>query len=322
MTTHHDSQASSLDSVSVGHPITRQGVSLFPLYLHGSPLPAILTGEDSGLVVEELERAEVPTLSARNPRSTPILIVEGQHLVGGKQNRTVNASILIGGRTNLEIPVSCLEQGRWGRRRAYASEPAFAPRRVRMRKELSVNASMQAVGSRSGDQGAVWREVDDVLRDARTESATSAAADVENVYQRDRDRASAVEELTGLRPMPEQCGIAVGHGSSVVAIELFGAPDLLAAHWGALIRSYMVEQVRSVGRPSATNVLSMIRRFIWTHAQTTPGVGLGSERRVKDRDFVGQALTLDDSVVHASIFRRSRERRRTPRPPHPWGSGY
>ena len=311
MEVHQESRVSNLHSVPVGRPIKREWTCLYPIYLHGGRVqrPEILTVAHSGLMVEPSDDEHAPTLSARNPGATPILIVEGQHLVGGKQNRTVNASILIGARTTLKIPLSCLEQGRWGRRRAYARETAFAPRRIGLRKEEPVHASMRAVGSWAGDQGAVSREVDHLLSDARTASPTAAAADIENVYQRDRGRASAVDELTRLRPQPEQCGIAVGHGRSVVAIELFGAPGILTAHWSALIRSYMVEQARAKGRPSASEVLSMIRRFGWTESQTTPGVGLGSERRVKDGTIVGQALVLDDSVVHASIFRSSLEDR-------------
>ena len=76
-------------------------------------------------MVEELGRAEVPTLSVYNPTSTPVLIVEGEHFLGGKQNRSVNTTVLVSGKTKLNIPVTCLEQGRWGRRREYTRAPSF-----------------------------------------------------------------------------------------------------------------------------------------------------------------------------------------------------
>ena len=74
-----------LQTVAVGSPITRLGVSFHPVYLGGNPLPEIVTGDSSGLVVEELESARVQTLSARNPTETPILIVEGEHLIGASR---------------------------------------------------------------------------------------------------------------------------------------------------------------------------------------------------------------------------------------------
>ena len=295
----------NLDTAAIGNPVTRLGVSFFPVYLMTGDLPEISTGEDSGLVIDELDDAAVPTLVANNPTDKPILIVEGQHFLGGKQNRAINATVLVPAKTKLEIPVSCLEQGRWGRAEEYRQAASFTPRKVRRRKEEAVNYTMRVSGSRRGDQGAVWSEVDNVLRDARTPSQTLAAADIDNVYRRERPRADAVADLAGLGPLPRQCGIAVAHGSWVVAIELFGAPDLLAAHWSALIRSHMLENAKVSGHPSPTRVLSVMKRFGSLKSQNAQGVGLGTERRVQDRRIVGQALTLDGLIVHASVFARS-----------------
>ena len=304
-----------LETVAVGSPITRLGVSFHPVYVGGNPLPEIATGDSSGLVVEELETAAVETLSARNPTKTPILIVEGEHLIGGKQNRNVNVTVLVPPMTNLEIPVTCVEQGRWDQAREYRRAPSLTPRRVRLRNQAAVHESMRATGSRHGDQGAVWDAVDEVLGDLDTESETSAVADGDAVYQRDGRRLRAAEELASLGPLPAQCGIAVSHGRHVVAIELFGSHSLLASHWSAVIRSHLLEPVRPEGRPSATAVLELFRLFGRVLPRQSPGIGLGHEHRVKHVRIVGQALTLDSSIVHASAFRPSsgtRSRRSTP----------
>jgi len=39
----------------------------------------------------------------------------GEELVGGKQDRIVNSSFLIAGKTEVVIPVSCVEQGCWSK---------------------------------------------------------------------------------------------------------------------------------------------------------------------------------------------------------------
>ena len=311
----HNTHLSNLETAAIGSPITRLGVSFFPVYLMEGDLPEISTGLDSGLRIQELDDPAVPTLLAHNPTRKPILVVEGQHFLGGKQNRTINGTVLVPAMTKLEIPVSCLEQGRWGRAEAYRQAETFAPRRVRLRKEESVNHSMRRSGSRQGDQGAVWDEVDEVLCAAGTHSDTSAASVIDDVYRRETGRGEAVEDLSRRGPLPGQCGIAVTHGRWVAAIELFGSPDLLKAHWEALIRSYLLENVRVQGRPSPTRVLSIIRRFGSLKARTTPGVGLGTDQRVEDRRIVGQALTLDGTIVHGSAFARSADD--SGRPPVP-----
>ena len=82
MTNH--TQLPNLDTAAIGSPITRLGVSFFPVYLMEGDLPEISTGRDSGLVIDELDNPSVPTLLAYNPTDKPILVVEGQHFLGGQ----------------------------------------------------------------------------------------------------------------------------------------------------------------------------------------------------------------------------------------------
>ena len=290
-----------LGAAEVGSPVTRLGVSFVPIYFPTNELPDIATGPDSGLAVEELTHASVPTLLACNPTDTPVLLAEGEHFVGGMQNRTLNITVVVPANSRLELPVACLEQGRWGHERAYRRCPSFSPRRVRAVNQEAVFSSMTESGSRSSDQAAVWHEVDSILNENRVASPTSAASDLR---REERSWSESVEELERLGPLHRQCGIAVCHGGRVVAVDLFGAPNLLKAHWGPLVRSYLLDEPRSSGRPSSAEALRIIRRFGSAEAHEAPGLGLGIERRVRDRHLVGQSLSLDGMVVHASIFRR------------------
>lgn len=291
-----------LDTAAVGYPVTRLGVSFFPVYLRENELPEIATGDSSGLVVDELDEATVPTLSANNPTDKPILVVEGEHFIGGKQNRAVNATVLVPPMTKLEIPVSCLERERWGRRRAYRRSASYAPQTVRSRVQETVNASMRDGNSRTGDQGAVWEEVDNLLTRSEVASETAAAEDVERARRRDSSKSGAVRELAGLGPLPGQNGIVVTHGRWVTSVDLFGSANLLAVHWSALVRSHLLEVPGKTAVHSANSALWAIRRFGSMPSESSPGVGLGTEQRVTDHVMVGQALTLDGMIAHASAF--------------------
>lgn len=292
----------NLETAAVGRPVSRLGVSFFPIYLVGNDLPEIAAGVSSGLVLDELDEASVSELSANNPTDKAVLLVEGEHLLGGKQNRVVNATVLIAPRTALQIPVSCVERGRWGRRRRYSRSAAFAAPRVRARTQVGIAESMAGDGSRRGNQGMVWADVDDMLHAAGVRSETAAAADFDKARRRDAVRFDTVEELASMGPLPGQCGMVAAHGEWIAAVELFGAPHLLAAHWGALIRSHLLQLSVENGAPSATRALWALRRFALAQAQTAPGVGLGVERRVHDGRMVGHALTLDEKLVHAGLF--------------------
>ena len=301
---------SKLDTLAIGWPITRLGVSFFPVYLAANDLPAITTGETSGLVVDELDEPSVQVLRVRNPGDKPVLVVEGEHFLGNKQNRSVNVTVLVPSLAGLEIPVSCLERGRWGRRQASRRDEAFTAATVRAEKNEGVSRSMSRSGSREGDQEAVWSEVDDMLSRESVHSATAAAADVKRTsHRRKPSRGAAVRELVDRGPLPGQCGIVVVHGSWVTSMDLFGAPHLLAAHWGALVRSHLLESPASKGSPSATRVLEMVRRFASARSQQTPGVGLGVEHRQSDDRLTGHALTLNGAVVHAAFFTRGPQKK-------------
>ena len=293
-----------LGNGSVGAPITRGGISVFPIYLGESDLPPISTGPTGGLIIDEVPGGDVPHLVVTNPTDRAILIVEGEQLVGGLQNRSPNVSVLVPAGGRLEIPVSCLERGRWGRHDSFRPGTTHTPRRVRRTKNREVARTVAASGVRSGNQGAVWNAVHDELKLMDVASGTDAIADADVVFERDPDRYSAVEELASMGPLPGQCGIVISHGRRVVGAEVFGAPDLLAAHWEALIRSGFLELPTAEGRPSASSALKLLRRFATAEATRSPGIGLGTEHHVTTDQVSGQALILDDSVVHAGIFAR------------------
>ena len=291
-----------LERAAIGRPVTRLGVSFFPVYLMDNPLPAIATGPKSGRVIEELTDASVPTLTAANPTDRPILLVEGEQFLGGDQNRTLNVSVLVPAAAKLQIPVSCLEAGRWGRRRDFAAGSTFTHRRVRRAKNEAVARQAATADERRGDQHAVWGSIDAELDDLRVSAPTRAMAAADSVFEREPDRQAAVEELGALGPLSGQSGFVVAHGPRVVATEVFGAPGLLRPHWGALVRSYLLEQPTATGRPSANRVLRALGRISGAACRETPGLGLGVERHLGNPKAVGQALTLQSAVVHVSVL--------------------
>ena len=57
-------------------------------------------------------------------------------------------------------------------------------------------------------------------------------------------------------------------------------------------------------RTSATSALRLLSRFGTAESNDSAGIGLGIERHVRNDRITGQALTLDDATVHASVFNR------------------
>lgn len=298
-----------LDRAAVGTPITRHGVSLVPVYLHHPPTPLerpwrIRTGADASVTIAEQALAEVPTLVAENHGGELALLVSGQIVEGGLQTRVLNVSVLLDAHERRPIPVSCVEQGRWNGGDQFRAGNAFAPRRVRRAKDRTVGESLRGAGSKRSDQGMVWHAVAAELdrMDIHDHSGRLSAAEVR--LDRDGQLAEATAELRELGPLPGQCGLVVAHGARIVSTELFATPEMLAAHWSALVNGIMLDAPDHdvPTRPSLTRALRFVRRLGDSSAVVTTGVGLGNEHHVRTSRLVGQALVLDDLVVHASAF--------------------
>jgi hypothetical protein len=293
----------ALEFAAVGAPITRCGVSLFPVHVHQSLPGRVLSGPDAPVRISESSAASVPTLSATTEGTDPVLLVEGETVEGGLQQRTLNVSVLLPAPTTLELPVSCVEAGRWSGAREFGRSATYATRRVRRSKHESVSRNLAAGGWKHADQGEVWRSIDGELDRLGVDSASRNLADLDGLYEQRTRRSAAVADLLSRGPLPGQCGVVVAHGGRVVAAEVLASPELLVAHWPAMVRAVLLDTPDEVrGRPSANRALRFLRRLASGQATEAGGVGLGRERHVTTPRLVGQVLTWDDAVVHASAF--------------------
>ena len=110
----------------------------------------------------------MPTLRVISAADRPVLLLDGEELIGAKQNRVLNTTVLVAAHARLTVPVSCVEQGRWAyasRRFAAGDSSLYAS--VRARKAEHVTRSLRATGQHASDQGDIWQRLS--LKDAEHE---------------------------------------------------------------------------------------------------------------------------------------------------------
>ncbi len=95
---------SFLETVKVARKQVYRNLTLFPLLAPDGVAPEYLTLEqalerDLIRITELDEDGSVPELMLENTGKKPVLIIEGEELVGAKQNRIVNATFLIAGKS-------------------------------------------------------------------------------------------------------------------------------------------------------------------------------------------------------------------------------
>ena len=94
------------------------------------------------IITEISTGGSVPELKLVNKSADKIMVVDGEELMGAKQNRIVNASFLNAGNSEVTIPVSCVEQGRWSYRSAmfsYGEKVMLPSLKMEKQKKMAEN---------------------------------------------------------------------------------------------------------------------------------------------------------------------------------------
>jgi hypothetical protein len=77
--------------------------------------------------------------------------------VGAKQNRILNMTVLVAVQTDVTIPVSCVEQGRWGYRARHSAPSDFSLYAgLRAKTSAWVSRSLREGRGHTADQLGVW----------------------------------------------------------------------------------------------------------------------------------------------------------------------
>lgn len=341
--------AAACAGLRVGPPVHAAGVSMFPLFSDGdatatAPSYAVLRdalAAGTGRVTEVSEGGSVPVLRFTNDAPHPVLLLDGEELVGCKQNRILNLSILAPARGDIEIPVSCVEMGRWSRRSAQFSSPGRTMyAQLRASKMAQVHRSLRESGEHSADQSEIWASISAKSRRMGSRSHSEAMS---GLYEH---REGEIERIAReLMPLPGQVGAAFALHGRLAGVEWFDAPVTLGSYLPAIVAGYALDamdmsdddvgdpfaerpHVAGGGQddaapksptPSLEDVRTLLARIAACAPERRPGVGLGEDLRIGEHGLVAAALVEAGRVVHLCAFegladpvaQRSPLRRRT-----------
>ncbi len=270
---------------------------------NGAPPGVLLTRQavEAGLL-EIVERGEgvVQELLAWNKGELPVAILEGDTLVGCKQNRVVAHSVIVAPGTSLGVPVGCMERGRWSHetRHFAVGDMKMAPD-VRRRSHRDVKASYEACGERRLDQSRLWSDVDGELRTSGTVSSTSDYYEI--VKRAGRD---ARERAASLAPAPGQVGVIVLADGALVGLEVTGHHALWAVVSEPTLASYLMGWRRGTGarRGARAPAIEWLSRVQAAQVKPSPGLGLGTDLDIEGPGLAGVGLALGTLALHVAVF--------------------
>jgi hypothetical protein len=253
-------------------------------------------------VVEVSDGGHVPELTIVNKGQRPVLLLDGEELLGAKQNRVLNLTILAPAHETRVIPVSCVESGRWRRTSAgfvTASRAQFAEGRAE--KMRHVTSSLRESGSRASDQGEVWNLIAEKSARLGARSETSAMSALFDSYQGSLD-----EFVAAFTPVAGQAGAMFFVNGRPAGFELFDAARTWRTLAPKLIRSYALDALDDsdevVESDTAADARGFIERLMSSHTSVFRAVGEGEDVRFEGADVVGAALVVSGRAIHVSAF--------------------
>ena len=297
--------------IEVGEPDVAGPLAVYPLFGPEAGLSYVaFAAAHEQVAITELEGgASVNDLVVHNSGADPVLLYEGEEVIGAQQNRVLDISILVAAGSKTRIPVSCVEQGRWdGRRHRERFRPSPQAADPRMRKLKNKRARMNADAGLEAraDQGEVWQEV--ASRDAEMGAASPTGA-MSDIYEARRDGLADIRSGVDLRD--GQCGAVAVIGGRIEMLDFVGRPDVYAALHPAIVEGYALDALAfregRVAGPAEPVDAATVRGFtlLACDARATgsaDGPGLGRTLRFEDNGVEGSALVAEGELVQMTAF--------------------
>ncbi len=309
-----------LPCVEFGEPLSYKSLRVVPLVgpSHEDPSYRVFGPDlaDDVKVDEVNDAGDVPNLRVTNRLTERVLLIDGQELIGAKQNRILNTDVLVPASKQVTIPVSCVERGRWSYTRRGFGAGKFAHRSARASKCAQVHDSLRREASHGSDQGEVWRDVGRVMYSLGVSSPTEAMADA--YRHKEEDLAEARAAFT----LPENTiGIAVYCGDRLLGLDLFDRAETLRHHWQSLLDSYVLDWLAydepgadTDAEPSelATPLEELFESLQQAEWERFDAPGEGDDMRWKSDRLTASALVWGEgdaqAVVHLQAFPRESRR--------------
>jgi hypothetical protein len=265
---------------------------------------------DDALAAQALEVTEitdggsVPTLKVTNKGDVMVFLMAGEQLIGAKQNRVLNASLLVPGKTELPVPVSCVEAGRWRyQSQKFASGQTMSHGSLRKMMSKHAHDGYREHGTPTSDQSRVWGEVSRKLDSMHSLSPSKA---LHQAYEDHRQRLDDV--MAQVHAPAEASGVAFVLDGKVAGVDLFDQPETLTKLWPKLVRAYVLDALEISEQTTAEVAPEQVATWLQTAAEASaepyPSPGVGVDVRLEGVGVVGAGLVVEEHPVHVELFTR------------------
>jgi len=296
-----------LKSLNVGEKQYKDGLTVFPLYSDIKLTYDYITLDEALreeiLTVTEIGSGTVPEISVLNKGKKDVFIMDGEELVGAKQNRIVNISLIAPAESEIKIPVSCVEQGRWHHTttKFYAS-PNIPYANLRKKQKASVMHSVETVGDFEANQREVWEDIACCISAREISSPTAAMNDI---YKKEQERIAEYKDVFKL--VEGQTGAIFAIGKTIFGMDVFDKEDTCRKLMPKIINSYVMEilSAKKTGKqPEKKDVEEFLKTVTESQFSARKSPGTGMTVNITGKEVGGTSLVARDAVIHTAVFNK------------------
>jgi len=216
------------------------------------------------------EGAQVNRLVLVNNSKRPLLLLAGEIVSGGKQDRVIGKDRIVPPESDpVDLSVFCVEPGRWvaTTNNFGASEVlyggAVGGKTLHAPMAMMAQPSVRAKAMADKDQGQVWAEVRKQQSEMVAVEVSAAAPEVAteiaqtSSYAKVNENAEVRKQVDAVAKPIEQnyqslirqlrdrnaVGVVVAVNGRIIWADVFASTDLLEKYWPKLVRSYASEAV-------------------------------------------------------------------------------
>ena len=303
-----------LKSIKVGEKEHKDGLSIFPLltdiksdYDYITLDEALMAGT---LKVTEIGSGTVPEIKVLNSGKKDVFIMDGEELVGARQNRIVNISLIVPAESVIDIPVSCVEHGRWRQAtEKFHSSQNISYANLRRQQKEAVMDSMKEEDSFRGNQSRVWNNIEVQICKMCVTSPTSAMSDI---YEKEKIRINNYKDIFKL--VDGQVGAVFAIGGDIFGMDLFGKEDTCKKLMPKIINSYVMEillENQTGKQPERKDTEAFIAGVSESVFSEKKSPGKGMTVSISGKTASGTSLVAEDTVVHTAVFKNPEDKQQT-----------
>jgi hypothetical protein len=194
--------------------------------------------EKKKVAITESNGGEVNTLFIENTSRDTIIVLSGEVVQGGKQDRMIAQDFILYPKSGKkDVSVYCVEHGRW--------QPKADGMEFKQYYNMSTNEVRKAATVKK-DQQEVWNKVAETTDKHKANTSTGTLTALKESGDLNKELKKYTDFFGGLI-MNEQdiIGMVAVSGDKILGCDMFATHEMLQKHYNGLINSYATEAITS-----------------------------------------------------------------------------